>query len=80
MPAGSRLSAMAALWLPDVDGSELAAGTTRLCRFTVHAYVLPGLGELRLREVTVPTIDRPARLSPHRPRPRCMVTAAPPAG
>jgi integrase len=58
VPTDSRLSAMAALWLADVDGSELAAGTKRLYRFTVQAYVLPGLGELRLREVTVPAIDR----------------------
>jgi integrase len=49
---------MAALWLADVDDSELAAGTKRLYRFAVHAYVLPGLGGLRLREVTVPAIDR----------------------
>jgi integrase len=49
---------MAALWLADVDDSELAAGTKRLYRFAVDAYVLPGLGELRLREVTVPAIDR----------------------
>jgi integrase len=58
VPADSRLSAMAALWLADVDDSELAAGTKRLYRFVVNAYVLPGLGELRLREVTVPAIDR----------------------
>jgi len=58
VPVDSRLSAMAAHWLADVDGSELAAGTKRLYRFAVHAYVLPGLGELRLREITVPAIDR----------------------
>jgi integrase len=58
VPADSRLSAMAALWLADVDDSELAAGTKRLYRFVVNAYVLPGPGELRLREVTVPAIDR----------------------
>jgi integrase len=58
VPADSQLSAMAALWLADVDDSELAPGTTRLYRFAVNAYVLPGLGELRLREVTVPAVDR----------------------
>jgi integrase len=58
VPVDSRLSAMAALWLAEVDDSELAAGTKRLYRFVVNAYVLPGLGELRLREVTVPAIDR----------------------
>ncbi|WP_141233721.1 phage integrase central domain-containing protein [Geodermatophilus saharensis] len=58
VPTDSRLHALAARWLADVDDSELADGTKRLYRFTVHAYVLPGLGELRLREVTVPAIDR----------------------
>jgi len=54
----SRLSDVAALWLVEVDDSDLAWGTKRLYRFTAESYVLPGLGELRLREVTVPTIDR----------------------
>lgn len=58
VPTDSRLHALAVRWLADVDDSELAAGTKRLYRFTVHAYVLPGLGELRLREITVPAIDR----------------------
>src|SRR3712207_4588905 len=49
---------MAALWLADVDGSERASGTKRLYRFVTDSYVLPALGELRLREVTVPALDR----------------------
>ncbi len=56
--ATSRLSDVAALWLSEVDDSDLAWGTKRLYRFTAESYVLPGLGELRLREVTVPAIDR----------------------
>src|SRR4051794_16347472 len=44
LPTESRLSAMATLWLADVDASDLAAGTKRLYRFTVRSYVLPGLG------------------------------------
>ena len=58
LPADSRLSDMAALWLADVDGSERASGTKRLYRFVTDSYVLPALGELRLREVTVPALDR----------------------
>ncbi|WP_448612320.1 site-specific integrase [Geodermatophilus sp. URMC 60] len=58
LPADSRLSAMATLWLADVDASELASGTTRLYRFVVHSYVLPAVGELRLRELTVSAVDR----------------------
>ena len=42
---------------PRVDDSDLSAGTKRLYRFAVQNYVLPGLGELRLREVTVPRLD-----------------------
>jgi integrase len=53
-----RLSDMAALWLAEVDDSALAWGTKRLYRFTVESYVLPGLGELRVREATVPAVDR----------------------
>ncbi len=56
--ADSRLSIVATLWLADVDDSELAVGTKRLYRFVVEGYVLPALGELRLREVTVPAVDR----------------------
>ena len=58
MPADSRLRDMAALWLSDIDGSDLASGTKRLYRFVTHFYVLPAVGELRLREITVPAIDR----------------------
>jgi integrase len=49
---------MAALWLADVDASELAIGTKRLYRFAVQSYVLPGLGELLLRELTASAVDR----------------------
>ncbi|RFU21913.1 site-specific integrase [Geodermatophilus marinus] len=58
VPVDSRLGALAARWLAEVEACELAAGTKRLYRFAVDAYVLPGLGELRLREITVPAIDR----------------------
>src|SRR4051812_8579744 len=58
LPADCWLSAMAALWLADVDASELAVGTKRLYRFAVQSYVLPGLGELLLREITVSAVDR----------------------
>ncbi|MGY1806227.1 tyrosine recombinase XerC [Blastococcus sp. SYSU D00669] len=58
LPADSRLSAMAAQWLAGIDASDLAIGTKRLYRFAVQSYVLPGLGELLLRELTVTTVDR----------------------
>ena len=56
--ATSRLSDVVALWLAEVDDSDLAWGTKRLYRFTAESYVVPGVGELRLREVTVPAINR----------------------
>jgi integrase len=59
--ADSRLSSLATMWLAEIDDSELAAGTKRLYRFAVTSYVLPALGELRLREVTVPAVDRTLR-------------------
>jgi integrase len=58
LPSDTRLSAMAALWLADVDASDLAIRTKRLYRFAVQSYVLPGLGELLLREGTVSAVDR----------------------
>src|SRR3712207_2319394 len=72
---------MAALWLADVDGSERASGTKRLYRFVTDSYVLPALGELRLREVTVPALDRlltsvHSAHGPARPRPRAASSPA----
>lgn len=58
VPVDSRLSVVATQWLADIDDSDLAPGTKRLYRFVTESYVLPRLGELRLREVTVPVIDR----------------------
>ena len=49
---------MAQLWLVDVDATELAAGTKRLYRFAAESYILPAVGDLRLREVTVPVVER----------------------
>jgi integrase len=58
VPVDSRLSVVAAQWLADIDDSDLAPGTKRLYHFVSESYILPRLGELRLREVTVPVIDR----------------------
>jgi hypothetical protein len=49
---------MAARWLADIDGSDRAPGTKRLYRFVTASYLLPAIGDLRLREVTVPALDR----------------------
>jgi integrase len=49
---------MAQLWLADVDEAELTTGTKRLYRFATESYSLPGVGDLRLREITVPVVER----------------------
>jgi hypothetical protein len=56
--ADSRLATVAVEWLAEVDDSDLATGTKRLYRFALTNYVLPGVGQLRLREITVPAVDR----------------------
>jgi hypothetical protein len=58
VPVDTRLQRIAALWLTEVDRSELAQGTKRLYRFATESYVLPEAGGLFLREVTVPAVDR----------------------
>lgn len=58
VPADTRLKAMAELWLGDVEEAELAVGTKRLYRFATESYIVPKIGELRLREVTVPVVER----------------------
>jgi integrase len=49
---------MAQLWLADIDDTDLATGTKRLYRFATESYILPGIGDLRLREITVPVVER----------------------
>ena len=56
--ADSRLATVAAAWLAEVEDSDLTVGTKRLYRFVVQSYVMPGVGQLPLREITVPTVDR----------------------
>ncbi len=56
--AETRLKAMAELWLADIEAAELAAGTKRLYRFATASYIVPGVGDLRLREITVPVVER----------------------
>lgn len=66
--ATRRVSEVAALWLAEVDDSDLAWGTKRLYRFAAKSYVVPGLGELRLREVVHRRSPHP-RTSARRRRP-----------
>ena len=40
------------------SASGVARRPERLYRFAVQSYVVPGAGQLRLREITVPAVDR----------------------
>jgi integrase len=58
VPADTRLKAIAELWLADAEEAELAVGTKRLYRFATESYIVPSIGDLRLREITVPVVER----------------------
>lgn len=48
---------LAAVWLTEVDNSNRAQGTRDLYRRMTENYVVTGLGDQRLREVTVGNVD-----------------------
>lgn len=56
--ADTRLEAVVALWLREVDESDRAENTRRRYREVAELHVVPGLGRLRLREVNVAAVDR----------------------
>jgi len=45
-------------WLLDVEASDLARSTKARYAAIVRQFVNPGVGQLRLRELTVPAVDR----------------------
>jgi integrase len=50
-------------WLLEVEGSDLAKSTKARYATIVDQLVIPGLGQLRLRELSVPAVDRLLRLT-----------------
>lgn len=54
----SKVSQVAAKWLAETEARDLAAGTIRQYRGSIERHILPGLGEVRLAEATVPRVDR----------------------
>lgn len=54
----SRLRDAAAIWQAELQDADLAAGTMETYRRSLRRHVLPGLGELQLRETTTAAIDR----------------------
>jgi integrase len=58
LTSSTRVSAAAKLWLADVEAGSLSASTKEHYRYTVERYIEKGLGDLQLRELTVPRVER----------------------
>lgn len=54
----SRVSGLATLWLAEINARDLAPSTKEMYADLVERHVTPGLGALKIREVTVPVADR----------------------
>lgn len=54
----SRLSAVVPLWWSEQEEKNLAANTRTRYESVVDRHILPGVGNLRIREATVPALDR----------------------
>ncbi len=58
----TRFAKVAELWFAEVeravDGGQRSPGTLDTYRYVYRAHVQPALGELRVREVTTPAVDR----------------------
>ena len=56
--AETRVRELVTIWLTDVDSGGLTDRTKEHYRYVADRYVMPGMGGLRLREVTVGSVDR----------------------
>jgi integrase len=65
----ARLSLLADAWLAEVDARDLAPSTKELYRDMAERHVIPSLGALRIKELTVPTADRFIKLVSERSGP-----------
>jgi len=54
----SRVRTLAKKWLQETQERDLKPGTVRVYREAIERHILPGLGEVRLAEATVPRLDR----------------------
>lgn len=59
----SRVRDLAAVWLDEVASRDLATATKEMYSDVVSRHIAPGLGALRLSEVTVPVTDRFIKLT-----------------
>jgi hypothetical protein len=58
-----RVTKLAQLWLDEVGARDLAPATKELYADVVDRQVDPGLGRLRIKEITVPVTDRFIKLT-----------------
>ena len=58
----SKVVDLSAMWLIEVEASDLAQSTKARYSTIVHQFINPGVGQLRLRELGVPAIDRLLRV------------------
>jgi hypothetical protein len=54
---------LSAAWLIEVEASVLAQSTKARYAMIVRQFITPGLGQLRLRELSVPAVDRLLRVT-----------------
>jgi integrase len=54
----SRVADLAAAWFQDITGSDRSPSTLDAYRGSLDRYVLPGLGQLRIRELRPGVVDR----------------------
>ena len=54
----SKVSVVAAKWMAETAARDLSAGTIHQYQGSIDRHILPGLGEVRLAEATVPRVDR----------------------
>lgn len=54
----SRLSLVASKWMTETSSRDLSSGTINQYQGSIDRHILPGLGEVRLAEATVPRVDR----------------------
>ena len=58
----SKVADLSALWLLEVEASELAKSTKARYSTIVSQFIDPGIGQLRLSELSVPAVDRLLRV------------------
>jgi integrase len=59
----TKVAALATRWLLDMEDADLSRSTKARYRTIAETFIIPALGDLRLRELTVPAVDRFLRVN-----------------